>query len=670
MSFLPRAPIIAEAPETPLKAPPAPPAALVLVAVKYSHEAPVLMEAGRRLAARLGGRWVILHIDTLDSLHAPESERHSLTETLRAADSLGGESTRIPADDVTTAIAAYARARSIKHIVIGASRPRSVLRPYRKSVAERLSAACDGMWLQFVATTPGPPQPSRLGRHLFISNSPLRSYAISLALVAGATFIALSLVTYVAETALSVVFLTAVLIAATEFGLGPALFTSILSMLSFDFFLLTPVYSFSISSAEDLTAFATFGVAALFASRFATRVREQVHLSSRRAAEASDLYQLTRGLAGAATLDQVSAVVAARASAAIDRPVAVLLATPGAQALPARAPLDAPFSAEDLAAARVCLASPTPGGAAAQSRSKGGWRFLRLLAAERIVGVVCVLDPGRPLEIEKEHRLNIIAEQVAISIDRINLATDLDRERQRDATDRLHAALLASISHDLRDPLTAILGSAQVLDERWGHLPAAVSAELIQTVREEAERMDLLVHNLLDMARLEGRAFRAGLKPTYVGDVVEVTLRRTERLIGHVTIALDIPPDLPCVTADPVLLEQVLFNLIDNAAQYAPAGSVIQLGAVQRGRWVQIQVADEGPGFPPEHIDRIFDKFFRASHPRRRKGAGLGLAICLGFVEAMQGEITASNRPGRSGAIVEIRLPITTVSEGLTHDDE
>jgi two-component system sensor histidine kinase KdpD len=133
---------------------------------------------------------------------------------------------------------------------------------------------------------------------------------------------------------------------------------------------------------------------------------------------------------------------------------------------------------------------------------------------------------------------------------------------------------------------------------------------------------------------------------------------------------LDIPPDLPCVTADPVLLEQVLFNLIDNAAQYAPAGSVIQLAAVQRGRWVQIQVADEGPGFPPEHIDRIFDKFFRASHPRRRKGAGLGLAICLGFVEAMQGEITASNRPGRSGAIVEIRLPITTVSEGLTHDDE
>jgi two-component system sensor histidine kinase KdpD len=293
-----------------------------------------------------------------------------------------------------------------------------------------------------------------------------------------------------------------------------------------------------------------------------------------------------------------------------------------------------------------------------------------LLAGDRAVGVVCVLDRGRPLEIEKEHRLNIIAEQVAISIDRINLVTDLDRERQRDATDRLHAALLASISHDLRDPLTAILGSAQVLDENWRRLPAATSAELIQTVREEAERMDLLVHNLLDMARLEGRAFRAGLKPTDVGDIAGAVLRRTEPLVGHVRIALAIQPDLPFVMADPVLLEQVLFNLIDNASQYAPPGSVIQLSAQQEAAWVQIQLADEGPGFPPEHLDRIFDKFFRASRTRRRKGAGLGLAICRGFVEAMQGEITARNRSDRSGAVVEIRFPITMTAEDLLHDDD
>jgi two-component system sensor histidine kinase KdpD len=487
------------------------------------------------------------------------------------------------------------------------------------------------------------------------------SYLLALGLVAAANGVAAALFSFVGPGTLTLPFLTGVLIAATECGLGPALMASVLSMFCYDFFFLRPFWSLLIETPRDLTAFATFTVAALIASRVGTRVRDQAFRARTRAAEASELYQLTRGLAGAGTLDDVAKVTAARVAASIARPVAVFLPGAGRAAALHCEPRDARFAADDLSAAEACMAA----GRWPAHPSPGGWRFLPIATADKVLGVVGILPSGRAPDAAREHRLRMIADQVAVAVDRINLVSDLDRERKRDATDRLHAALLAAISHDLRDPLTAILGSAETLDERWESLTEATRTDLVSTMRAESERLALLVHNLLDMARLESSAFRARLVPTDLSEIVETALRRTAALVDGRRLTADVAPGLPPLLLDPTLCEQVLFNLIDNAAKFAPAGSEIRLKARRHDDHVVLTLCDEGPGFRPEHIASVFEKFFHADAGGRRKGAGLGLTICRGFVAAMDGTIAAANRTDRSGAAFTISLPIPNQHHNL-----
>jgi two-component system sensor histidine kinase KdpD len=631
---------------------------VVLICVNDSEQAPTLVEAGRRLAGRLGARWIIVHVETLESTRRRDSERHRLTETLRAAQHVGGEAVNLAADDAAEAIAQFARSQMVTHVVIG-TRRRTWRLSRKPGFIDRLSVALDDVCFQIVTARPADsPHPRPPRAPSMDHRTPASSYVMSMVLVATATAVAAAMRGFVGSGALSIVFLTAVLIAATEYGLGPALMASVLSMFLYDFFFIRPVFSLIIETPRDLTAFCAFTIASLIASRVGTRVRDQAYLARRRAAEASDLHQLTRGLAGAGTLDDVAHVAAARITATIDLPVVVMLPGNGFPASIHREPPNAPFSDDDLAAAQACLAAGRSESSPGLWPSPNGWRFLAIGTGGKTLGVFGVREPERSLEIATEDRLKMIADQVAITVDRINLVFDLDRERQRDATDRLHAALLASISHDLRDPLTAILGSAETLDERWDALPEATRVELVGTVREEAERLALLVYNLLDMARLEGSAFRARLAPTSLSEIVEAALRQTAPLVKGFSIKADVAPDLPLLLLDPTLCEQVLFNIIDNATKFAPSGSTIRLTAWHDDMWAHLLLTDEGPGFPPDHIDDVFDKFFHLDTASSRKGAGLGLTICRGFVAAMDGHITAENLARQGGGAIRIRFPI------------
>lgn len=636
----------------------------VLIAVKNSFEAPALVDAGRRLAERIGAGWSILHVETLQSSRAPERERQDLADMLFAAQALGATATCIAADDVAAAIAAQARVENATHLVAGAPQPGLRIMPWRSSLLARIVAQLDGVCVQVTAR--GVTVPAA-GRHAMAPPPGAWPYCASALLVTAASAIALGLNRYLPGAGVSVVFLTAVLIAATEFGPVPALFASLLSMLSFDFFFLAPLYSLAIGSTEGMTAFFTFALAALIASRFATRVRAQAYAARRRAAEAADLHRLTRGLAGAATLGQVAETIAAGVFAATEMPAAVLLTGCATRSGLCRAPVDAPFSAGDFATALACL---DPGSGhdeqtgPAPAKSVDGWRFSPLRTAERTVGVVGVLETAGTLTLTKEHRLAAIAGQAAVAIDRITLAGELDQERQRDATDRLHAALLASISHDLRSPLTAILGSATTLAECGAALPAAVCAELIGTVCEEAQRLDRFMSNLLDMARLEGAAFRTRLIPTDIADVADAALRRAAPVLGGRAVDLRLAPGVPLVPLDPALLEQVLFNLIDNACKHGGGRSGLVLSVGHTADRVAMSIADEGAGFRPDQLDRVFDKFFHGGANGPGRGAGLGLAICRGFVEAMHGSITARNRLDRPGAVVELCFPVPPAAAG------
>jgi two-component system sensor histidine kinase KdpD len=278
-----------------------------------------------------------------------------------------------------------------------------------------------------------------------------------------------------------------------------------------------------------------------------------------------------------------------------------------------------------------------------------------------VVGVVGI-DSDRPGPLftpDQRRLLDALIDQGALAIERVRLVEDLQRAQRTAETDRLRGALLTSISHDLKTPLASILGSAGTLRGMSGQLDDAAKAELLSTIIDESERLNRFIANLLDMTKLESGAIVPNSALHDVGETVGSALRRASKILSQHRVEMELAGDLPMVALDPVLFEQVLFNLLDNAAKYAPAGTTIRIQSWRDGEHIGLQVLDEGNGIAPQDLEHIFDKFYRAQKADHvRAGTGLGLAISRGFVEAMHGTIVGANRTDRPGAVFTIRLPI------------
>jgi two-component system, OmpR family, sensor histidine kinase KdpD len=273
-------------------------------------------------------------------------------------------------------------------------------------------------------------------------------------------------------------------------------------------------------------------------------------------------------------------------------------------------------------------------------------------------------EPAALLTADERRLLDALADQTAVAIERISLARGLAESRVLAETERLRAALLTSISHDLRTPLASIIGTVSSLRSYADRYDASERDELLATLQDEAERLNRFVGNLLDMTRLEAGAIELNLDLFDIGDILGTALRRAASVLADHHVEVEITPDLPMLRIDSILLEQVLFNLLDNAAKYAPPGSTIGIHARREDGTVSIEIADEGPGIPPADLERIFDKFYRVQgQDRRRAGTGLGLAICRGFIEAQGGRISSGNRRDRSGAVLTIRFPVPQPAE-------
>ena len=272
-----------------------------------------------------------------------------------------------------------------------------------------------------------------------------------------------------------------------------------------------------------------------------------------------------------------------------------------------------------------------------------------------------------PLLSPAERRLlEALIDQSALAIERVHLVEDMERVKRTIETERLRSALLTSISHDLKTPLAAVLGAAGTLRDLAGKLNDEQKADLLATVIDESERLNRFIANLLDMTKLEAGAVVPNIARHDLHEIVGSVLRRAKAMLALHKVSLNLADDLPMLDLDAVLFEQVLFNLLDNAAKYAAPGTTITVMSKREGDFVLLQVLDEGDGIPAADLDHIFDKFYRAQKGDRvRAGTGLGLAISRGFVEAMQGTITAANRPDRSGAVFSVRLPVPSGSERL-----
>jgi two-component system sensor histidine kinase KdpD len=287
--------------------------------------------------------------------------------------------------------------------------------------------------------------------------------------------------------------------------------------------------------------------------------------------------------------------------------------------------------------------------------------FIPMRTSRGPVGVIGIDrdKPGGLLTPEQRRLFNALSDQAALAAERVRLVEDVDRARLLEESDRLRSALLTSISHDLKTPLAAIIGASGTLKSYAAQLDEESKEDLLSTVQDEAERLNRFIANLLDMTKLESGAIVPNIALNDLSDVLGAALHRARKVLSNDRLELHLASHLPMVAVDPVLFEQVLFNLLDNAAKYSPPHSTILIQSWEEAGSVVLQVLDEGEGIPEEDLERIFDKFYRAQKGDRvRAGTGLGLPICRGFIEAMGGTIVAGNRTDRSGAVITVRLPV------------
>jgi two-component system sensor histidine kinase KdpD len=634
----------------------------VLVCINERPGAMALVRYGRRQADRFRAPWAAVHVETSKDARLSEQDKDKIASALRLAEQLGAEAVTLPGENVAQEILTYASTNNYTHVIVGMPTSPRWREIFAGSVSHDLIRAKTDVSVHVISPGNGEETRSpatvsaRRKRRVDFGNYLWSSLYVAMALGIGT---ALSRFLDVRNIAL--VFLMAVLASAMGGGLWPALFASVLGALVFNFFFLEPRYTLDIGDPESVVAFAFFLGVAVVASNLAGRVQRQAVTARQRAKTTEGLYLFSKKLAGAGTLGDVLWATVYQIASMLQVRVVALLPENGRIAVQAGFPPDDTLDDADIAAAQWAWEHDKPAGRGADTLPGAKRLYLPLKTGRTRVGVIGLdNDKQGPVLTPAEQRLfDSLADQAALAIERIQLVADVDNARLAAEADKLRSALLTSLSHDLKTPLASILGSAGALRDYSTSLTDSGRVELLTTIVEEAERLNRFIANLLDMTRLESGAAAVSLTPLFIGDSVGSALRRAEKILALHRVDLAVPPDLPMVRLDPVLFEQVLFNLLDNARKYAPSGSRIGLRAWADESHVTLQVVDEGPGIPPDDLTRIFDSFYRVRKKDHvQAGTGLGLSICKGFVEAMGGTIFATNRADRPGAIFTLRFPI------------
>lgn len=635
----------------------------VLVSIDEHPRSASLVRYASRMASRLRGPWAAVYIETNRSINLSETQRDTIAATLRLAEQLGGEAITIPGREVAEELVRHATANNVTHIVIGApQKPAWREGWWNRSTTDELIRRAGDISVHVISGNEKDTASQR-GVRAAASAPTLnfRAYILSTAYVAVALAVGVVLDQVLDVRNLALVFLMAVLTSAVIHGLRPALYTCIVSALSFNFFFLPPRYTLTISDPESVLALFFFLGVAIIASNLTATVQRQAVAARQRARTTEDLYLFSKKLAGTGTLDDVLWATAFQIASMLKVRVVLLLPEDNSIAVKAGYPPDDTLDDADIAAARWAWEHNHAAGRGADTLPGAKRLYVPLRTGRTAVGVIGLDSDRRDgplLTPEQQRLLDALADQAALAIERVQLVADVDRAKLAAEADRLRSALLTSISHDLKTPLAAILGASGTLRDYFDSMPAEDRTDLLSTVVDESERLNRFIANLLDMTKIESGAMEPNYALHYTGDIAGSALRRATKILDHHRTEMTIAADLPMVRVDPVLFEQVLFNLLDNAAKYAPEGSVIRIEGWADADNVVVQVSDEGPGIPPADLTRVFDTFYRVRKGDQvRAGTGLGLSICRGFIEAMGGTITAGNRTDRSGAVFTIRLP-------------
>lgn len=638
----------------------------ILVCISDDPRAAGLTRYAKRLADRLHASWTALYVETPRSLQFSEAQRDRIADTLRLAETLGAQATTVPTTHrrVAEDVIDFAHANNITQVILGKSSRSRWFEIVNGSVVHDLVRQAGNISVHVIAgdELAGEEIPAKTVRTVEAGRG--REWipyagalgAIAIALLAGFLIRPISGVEGV-----DLPFLIAIIIVAARFGLWPSLTASLAASLLYNFFFFPPLYTLTVSDPRNVAAVVFFTAASVVVSHLAARTRTQAVTAIGRARTTESLHAFSRKLAGVGMVDDVLWAAAYQTALMLKVRVVFLLPDEGTLEVKAGYPPEDILDAADIAAAKWAWENNRPAGRGADTLPGAKRLFLPMRTGRGPVGIVGIdSDQEGPLLTADQRRLlDALMDQTAVAIERVYLVDDMDRVQREVEAERLRSALLTSISHDLRTPLSAVIGTAQTLRDMSQDLSEGEKAELLSQVIEEGERLNRFIANLLDMTKLESGAVAANLSPHDLGEVIGGALRRANKMLAEHRVRVDLAQDLPMVNLDPVLFEQVLFNLLDNAAKYAPPGTTIELVGRRDNKTVSLQVLDEGDGLPPADFEHIFDKFYRVNKGDRvRPGTGLGLAISRGFIEAMHGSISAGNRQSRSGAAFTITLPI------------
>ena len=617
----------------------------ILVLVAGDAMAAPLVRVGRRLSdMMMDAPWTVAHVDR------PSGGRHGvgsagrLSEAQRLAEQLGGRTVVLSGDDVVRAVMDHAHRNNVTQIVLAKGRDSRLSEWLGRSLAAELLREARGVAVHVVTEGAGQDlREPRAERPHSAANS-WRGYAVGAACVAAATGLAVLLDRAFDRVDLGVVYLASVLAAGALYGLRPALAAATLAFLTYNFLFLQPQFSFSIGSPTDVLTLIVFWAVALTTGALAGRVREQARSAQRRASAVSSMLAASQRLSGVGDKAEAARILAEQTASAAGAGAVVLLPVDGELTLAAWAPSRPDLDAEAMTAARWAWERGEPAGHGADTLPQARWTFRPLQGVRARAGVAGIeasaLAPGS----DEERLAMALLDQGAVAVERADLAGQAVETETLRRTDRFRDALMNSVSHDLRTPLSTVLGASTTLIELGDKLTAEVRADLLLSIREEAERLSRYVGDLLDMSRLEGGGLNIRADWVDVRDVLNAAGRRVSRRLGERRLTRDFPSDLSLVRVDQGLLEQALVNILENAIAYSPDGSTVELAAYEDRGSVVISIEDEGRGIPTAELVRVFDKFRRMGEPSdRTKGAGLGLAISKGFIEAMNGRIAAAS---------------------------
>jgi len=635
----------------------------ILVAVSEQPGSDELVRAAKRIADALRGSWTAVHIETPRTSHFSDADNASLAATLHLASQLGGQVATVPAQTVAEGVMRFAAEARATQLIVGKSARSRWFELRHGSVVDRLVRETPDLTIHVLpmdskgdrGTRQRDPAKGRWGQPV--------DYLAALGLVALVTLLGTGLFSSGNITNVGLLFLLPVMVTASRYGLRVGIVTSLVSSLAYNFFFIPPTRTFTIQDPQNiLTVLVLLGVAVV-SSKLAARVRDQALLAQRSAAQNSSLAGFARQLTGISQADELAQLLCGEIGRLLGVNTLLLLPEDGQLVLRAAVPPDARLEAIEQAASRWAFDHNLPAGRSSETLTASEWLFHPLAAGGKALGVFGLARPdaGTPIRSDQLPLLLSLLDQAALALERIALEAEMATVTQLKERDRLRAALLSSVSHDLRTPLTTILGMLAEME------PASEAQGLqIKEARGEAERLSRFVANLLDMVRIETGALHQSIEPVDLAEAAAAAVHDLRRVLANHKIVLDVAPDLPLVSIDPQLFHHCLINLIENAAKHGSGQAPITIAARRERHGLTLAILDEGPGFPPGEEQRIFETFARIEGSDRKGGTGLGLAIVKGFAEAMGITVSASNRHDRQGASFELIFPETKLVKGVS----